>query len=174
MQQITSYLYDNVVLVQIDNDDPAIKQRNRVVYTRPINIYKGVDNVLKIRVQNSDQKPVNVAAYTMTFNIVDDYVFTNANVVLSSNITVINASAGLGTVTVTSLDMVQLTREMYTYNIKLNTGSANIATYVDDNYGASGQLIVGSANYPVAQPAVLDLGYIGTGTDSAIYDFGNI
>jgi len=174
MQQITNYLYDNVVLVQIDNDDPEIKQRNRVVYTRPINIYKGVDNILKIRIQNSDQKPVNVSAYTMTFNVVDDYVFTNANVVLSSNITVVNASAGLGTVTITSLDMVQLDREMYTYNIKINTGSANVASYVDDNYGAAGQLLVSTAAYPVAQPANLDLGQVGDGVNSATFDFGNI
>ncbi len=133
MQQITSYLYDNVVLVQFDLD-PEIKQRNRVVYTKPLQIYKGIDNVLKVKVLNSDQKPVNVAAYTMTFNIVDDYVFTNANTVLSSNITVVNASIGLGTVTISQLDMVQLDRERYTFNVKINDGSANVAAYVDDNY----------------------------------------
>lgn len=173
MQQISSYLYDNTVLVQFDTD-PTIKQRNRVVYTRPIMIYKGIDNVLKIRVMNSDQKPVNVAAYSMTFNIVDDYVFTNANTVLSSNITVVNANAGLGSVTITSLDMVQLDRERYTYNIKVNTGSANIASYVDDNYGAAGQIIVSNVAYPVEQPANLDLGQIGDGVNSAMYDFGTI
>ena len=173
MQQISSYLYDNTILVQFDTD-PTIKQRNRVVYTRPIMIYKGVDNVLKIKVMNSDQKPVNVAAYSMTFNIVDDYVFTNANVVLSANITVINANAGLGSVTISSLDMVQLDREMYTFNVKVNTGSANIASYVDDNYGAAGQLIVSNVAYPVNQPANLDLGQIGDGVTSATFDFGTI
>lgn len=173
MQQVTSYLYDNTILVQFDID-PEIKQRNRVVYTRPIQIYKGVDNLLKIKVLNSDQKPVNVAAYTMTFNIVDDFVFTNANVVLSSNITVVNASAGLGSVTISNLDMVQLDKERYTYNIKMNDGAANIASYVDDNYGAAGQIIVSSAAYPVPQPANLDLGYIVDGVTSAIFDFGNI
>lgn len=173
MQQISSYLYDNTVVVQFDTD-PEIKQRNRVVYTRPINIYKGIDNVLKVRIMNSDQKPVNVAAYTMTLNIVDDYAFTNANVVLSANITVVNATAGLGSVTIYSYDMVQLDREMYTYNIKVNTGSANIASYVDDNYGAAGQLIVSNVAYPVTQPANLDLGPVADGINSAIYDFGTI
>ena len=144
------------------------------MYTRPIQIYKGVDNLLKIKVLNSDQKPVNVAAYSLTFNIVDDYVFSNANVVLSSNVTITNASIGLGTVTVSKLDMVQLDREQYIYNIKVNDGSANIAAYVDDNYGAAGQIIVSSAAYPVPQPANLDLGLISDGVTSAIFDFGNI
>lgn len=173
MQQITSYLYDNTVLVQIDTD-PEIKQRNRVVYTRPINVYKGVDNLIKIRFLNSDQKPVNVSAYSMTFNIIDDYVFSNAATVFSSNITVVNAANGLATVNVTKLDMVQLDREQYTYNIKMNNGSANIASYVDDNYGSAGQLIVSSAAYPVAPPVPLDLGQIDDGVNSAIFDFGTI
>lgn len=173
MQQISSYLYDNTILVQFDID-PEIKQRNRVVYTRPIMIYKGIDNVLKIRVMNSDQKPVNVAAYSLTFNVVDDYFFNNAHTVLSANITIVNANAGLGSVTISSLDMVQLDRDMYTFNIKVNTGSANIASYVDDNYGAAGQLIVGNVAYPVPQPANLDLGQVADGINSAMYDFGTI
>jgi hypothetical protein len=160
-------------LVQFDLD-PEIKQRNRVVYTKPLQIYKGIDNVLKVKVLNSDQKPVNVAAYTMTFNIVDDYVFTNANTVLSSNITVVNASIGLGTVTISQLDMVQLDRERYTFNVKINDGSANVAAYVDDNYGAAGQVIVSSVAYPVPPPANLDLGLVSDGVTSAIFDFGNI
>ena len=173
MQQVTSYLYDNTILVQIDSD-PEIKQRNRVVYTRPLKIYKGVDNLLKVKFLNSDQKPANVAVYTMTFNLIDDYVFNNASTVFSSNITVVNASAGLGSVTISKLDMVQLDRERYTFNIKMNDGTANIASYVDDNYGAAGQVIVSSAAYPVPQPANLDLGLISDGVTSAIFDFGNI
>jgi hypothetical protein len=139
-----------------------------------LKLNKGIDNVLKVKVLNSDQKPVNVAAYTMTFNIVDDYVFTNANTVLSSNITVVNASIGLGTVTISQLDMVQLDRERYTFNVKINDGSANVAAYVDDNYGAAGQVIVSSVAYPVPPPANLDLGLVSDGVTSAIFDFGNI
>ena len=59
MQQVNSYLYDNTVNVLYDID-PSVEQRNRVVYTRTLNIYKGIDNLLKIKVLNNDQKPVNV------------------------------------------------------------------------------------------------------------------
>ena len=173
MQQINSYIYDNSVLAQYDVD-PEIMQRNRVVYTHTLQIYKGIDNILKIKVQNADQKPVNITGFTLTFNIVEDYVFANATTVLSTNVTIVNANAGLGSVTISSLNMVQLTAEQYNYNVKINNGTANIAAYVDDNYGAAGQIMVSSAAYPVAAPVALDLGTINDSTDSAIYDFGNI
>jgi len=173
MQQINSDIYDNSVLVQYDVD-PEIMQRNRVVYTNTLQIYKGIDNILKIKVQNADQKPVNITGFTLTFNMVEDYVFANATTVLSTNVTIVNANAGLGTVTISSLNMVQLTAEQYNYNVKINNGTANIAAYVDDNYGAAGQIMVSSAAYPVAEPVALDLGTINDSTESAIYDFGNI
>jgi hypothetical protein len=173
MQQVNSYIYDNVVYVQYDID-PTIEQRNRVVYTNTLKIYKGIDNILKIKVMNADQKPVNVTGYTLTFNMVDDYVYANANVVLSSNVTISNATLGLGTVTIRSSDMVQLDREQYLYNVKINNGSANIAGYVDDNYGAAGQIMVSSAAYPTSGPDALDLGPVGDGVNSATFDFGNI
>ena len=173
MQQINSYIYDNSVLVQYDVD-PEIIQRNRVVYTNTLQIYKGIDNILKIKVQNADQKPVNITGFNLTFNMVEDYVFANATTVLSTNVTIVNANAGLGSVTISSLNMVQLTAEQYNYNVKINNGTANIAAYVDDNYGAAGQIMVSSAAYPVAEPVALDLGTINDSTESAIYDFGNI
>jgi hypothetical protein len=173
MQQINSYIYDNSVLAQYDVD-PEIMQRNKVVYTNTLQIYKGIDNILKIKVQNADQKPVNITGFNLTFNMVEDYVFANATTVLSTNVTIVNANAGLGTVTISSLNMVQLTAEQYNYNVKINNGTANIAAYVDDNYGAAGQIMVSSAAYPVAEPVALDLGTINDSTDSAIYDFGNI
>ena len=173
MQQINSYIYDNSVLAQYDVD-PEIMQRNRVVYTNTLQIYKGIDNILKIKVQNADQKPVNITGFNLTFNMVEDYVFANATTVLSTNVTIVNANAGLGTVTISSLNMVQLTAEQYNYNVKINNGTANIAAYVDDNYGAAGQIMISSAAYPVAEPVALDLGTINDSTESAIYDFGNI
>jgi homogentisate 1,2-dioxygenase len=143
MQQINSFLYDQWVTVQVTTD-PTITQRNRVVYTRPIQIYKGVDNILKIKVQNGDQKAVDITGYALQFNIVDAYVNADANVVLRANVTIVNSAAGLGTVTLSSNDVAVLDRESYTYAVVVNTGTANVAAYVDDNYGASGQLLISS------------------------------
>ena len=117
MQTIISYYYDNTVTIQFDIDSTclipvSISQRNRVVYTRPIKIYKGITNIVKIAVQNADQKPIDITGHTLVFNIVDDYVFANANVVYSTNVTISNASVGLGYVAIPGLDLVQLDKQL--------------------------------------------------------------
>ena len=90
MQTITSYYYDNIIEIQFDVSatglDINTDQRNRVVYTRTIQMYKNINNVLKFQFLNSEQKPINLGDRPATFNIVDHYVFGNPNTVLRSNI----------------------------------------------------------------------------------------
>lgn len=179
MQTLQSFYYDNTIDVQFDIQANCLIldnliQRNSFVYTRTIQLYKGVTNIVKIAVKNADQKPLDITGSTLTFNIVDDYVFANANVVLSANVTVTNASVGTGYVAIPGLDLVQLDREQYNYNIKIGTCWGNVASYVDDNYGAAGQIFVSNSAYPIDPPVALDLGSIDDPITSAIFDFGNI
>ena len=71
MPIITSYLYENKFTVQILEDDPTIKTRNRVVYQRPIEIYRGADNPVTIYFKNQDQKAANIAGVTFLGYIID-------------------------------------------------------------------------------------------------------
>lgn len=179
MQTITSYYYDNTIDVQFDIAGDClilvdIPERNRVVYTRTLQLYKNITNIVKIQVKNANQKPLDITGHTLTFNLVDDYVFANATTVLSANVTVSNATAGLGYVAIPGLDLVQLDREQYNYNVKINTCWGNVASYVDDNYGAAGEVFVGNSAYPIYPPVALDLGHISDETTSACFDFGNI
>lgn len=179
MQTIQSYYYDNDIEIQFDIEANCLIlsqliQRNYFVYTRTLQLYKGVTNILKVAVKNSDQKPLDITGNELVFNIVDDYVFANANVVLSANVTITNASIGTGYVAIPALDLVQLEREQYNYNIKIRTCWGNVASYIDDNYGAAGQIFVSDSAYPVLQPVALDLGSIDDPTTSAMFDFGNI
>jgi len=163
-----------VVVVQFDTD-PTIPTRNRVVYNRPLKLYQGVDNIVKIQVLNSDQKPVDITDYTVTFNLIDSYVYANANVVLSSQMTVSNARSGLGSVTIGQLELLQLNsldRQDYTYNLLFNNGSANVAAYVDDNYGVSGQVEINPSGYAAGAAELLDFGSVADPATGA--DFGTI
>jgi hypothetical protein len=144
------------------------------VYTRPIQIYKGVTNILKVEIKNADQKPVNVTGHVLTFNIVDDYVYSNATTVLSATVEPLDFSTGTGYVAIPAADLVDLSREQYIYNIKIQTCWGNVASYVDDNYGAAGQIYVNNSAYPVNLPENLDLGPTGDGVDSSIEDLGKI
>ena len=148
MQQINTYIYDNTILVQIAAD-PEIEQRNRVVYTRTITCYKGVNNVIKVKVQNQDQKPYNLAnVQPLVFSVIDDYVTSNANVIFQSNVTISNATTGIGTVTIPTANVNVFERDQYIYSIRYTSGNVNYAAYVDDNWGAQGQMFVVSTAYP--------------------------
>lgn len=136
-----SYLYTNKIQVQVLDDDPTIKTRNRKVYTRPIKVYKGVDNVITLNFKNNDQKPANISGLTFTFAI-------KANVDVSANVwyttaTISNVSTAVGTVTLDTANIANLTQDYYNYTITYTgTGNLTLPTYVDDNFGAAGQLHV--------------------------------
>ena len=70
MITVKAYLYPNIVEVQVF--DPSIfTTRNRVVYSRPIKVYQGIDNPVQVITRNQDQKAVNVTGYAVQLDIQD-------------------------------------------------------------------------------------------------------
>lgn len=145
MPLITSYLYENIIEVQILDSDPIIKTRNRIVYSRPVKVYKNVDNIITIQFRNNDQKPANITSRDFTFALTDG----NA-IVWSTTANISNVTTAVGTVTLDQANVANLSQEYYNYTVSY-TGSAvgnlTIAAYTDDNWGAAGQLQVISNVY---------------------------
>jgi hypothetical protein len=135
MQQIQSYLYHNIVEVQFL--DPSIfTTRNRVVYSRPIKIYQGIDNPLQVVVRNQDQKAINVTGYAVQVDIQDPLSQTSVE---SLAVTITNAVKGLGTVTVPRAVVNALEQRFYKIVVKIVHLSDNREQplYTDSNYGAA-------------------------------------
>lgn len=134
MQTIKSYLYPNKIIVQFL--DPAIfTVRNRVVYSRPITVYQGIDNPLQVVVNNQDQKTINTTGYLVQLDIQDPI---NLGSVESLAVTMTNPTKGQGTVTIPRDVVNALEQRFYKITIKLITVSTNKEQplYIDDNYGA--------------------------------------
>jgi hypothetical protein len=144
-QQIISYLYPNNILAQI-SDDATVITRDRTVYAKNIKLYQGVTNTLRVVFRNSDQKPVTVTQQNPTFIILRD---SQASIYASKPITVTDPIRGVGTVTITAGELLDLAPGLYGYSITV-TDSLGRTTpaYVDDNYGARGTLEVLSGAYP--------------------------
>jgi hypothetical protein len=135
MQQIQSYLYPNIVAVQFQ--DPAIfSPRNRVVYSRPITVYQGIDNPLQVVVRNQDQKAVNLTGYLVQLDIQDPLEQASVD---SLAVTITDYAKGLGTVTIPRAVVNVLDQRRYKITVKLINDTTNIERpmYVDDNFGAS-------------------------------------
>lgn len=86
MQEITGYLYTNWIECQL-NDDTTTAIRNRIVYARPIQLYKNIDNTLKFVFKNQDQKRVFIDGYTLTM-----YIF-NTNSLSTNQVVADNTSS---------------------------------------------------------------------------------
>ena len=149
--QIQCYLYSNIVEVQIW--DPAIfSPRNRVVYSRPITIYQGIDNPLQIVIKNQDQKLVNMTGSTVQLAIEDP---VNKTTAYSLAVAFTDIAKGLGTVTIDTATVNSLEQRIYKLTLKrvLVSDSSESPLYVDDNFGVPLDLDVKPAYYSTTEPA---------------------
>jgi uncharacterized protein YukJ len=149
--QIQAYLYSNIVEVQIW--DPTIfSPRNRVVYSRPITVYQGIDNPLQIVIKNQDQKPVNMTGYTVQLNIEDP---VNEVTAYSLAVNFTDITKGTGTVTVDTSTVNSLDQRIYKLTLKkvLTADNSETPLYIDDNFGVPLDLEVKPAYYSTTEPA---------------------
>ena len=134
MQTIFSYFYPNIIEVQYL--DPTIfTVRNRIVYSRTIKVYQGIDNPIQLMIKNQDQKAVNTTGYAVQLDIQDPDVKGSLD---SIPIIMSNVTLGQGTCTITKAMANALAQRFYKLTVKLinTTTNAEQPLYIDDNYGA--------------------------------------
>ena len=145
MQTIKTYLYPNTAEVQIM--DPTIfTNRNRIMYSRPIKVYQGIDNPVQVVVKNQDQKSVNLTGYTMQAAIQDS---TNGVTIETYAVTFSDITKGLANFTLDRLTINTLEQRFYKLTFKTIKSSDNTEQpiYIDDNYGVPLDLEVLPAYY---------------------------
>lgn len=163
MQTIKTYLYPNTAEVQII--DPAIfTTRNRIVYSRPIKVYQGIDNPIQVLVRNQDQKKYNLTGYALQADIQDP---TNKITVDSIAVTWANIAQGMGQFTISSDLVNSMEQRLYKLTFKTIKVSDNTEqpVYVDDNYGVPLDLEVLPAYYSASEASpTVDNGLLDGGT----------
>lgn len=165
MQTIEVYWYKNILEVQII--DPAIfTTRNRIVYSRTIKVYQGIDNPIHVVTKNQDQKQVDLTGYDLQVDIQDP---VSEVTVETFTVNFVVQNKGLGTFTIPAGVVNGLDRRHYELTVKLiNISSADeTPLYIDDNYGLRVPLQVLSgfySNTPVGSTnieGVIDAGLLG-------------
>lgn len=139
MPLITSYLYQNIFTVQLlDYANPDIQNiRNRVVYQRPIEIYRGADNPVTIRFKNQDQKPANITGLTFSGYIID---YLKGNVVANVAVTVSNVTTATATTMLTSDFLNTLPQNKYKLAFLRYDGTYETPVFSNDNFGVYAEL----------------------------------
>jgi hypothetical protein len=138
MITVKAFFYPNTAEVQIF-DTSIFTVRNRVVYSRPIKVYQGIDNPVQVIIRNQDQKYVDLTGYTVAAQIQDPANQTTIREFpLDFSTPGSDITKGVGTFVVDATTINSLENRIYklTFSTTLIADSATQPLYVDDNYGA--------------------------------------
>jgi hypothetical protein len=170
MVVVKAYLVPNTAEVQIF-DTSIFTTRNRVVYSRPIKVYQGIDNPIQVIIRNQDQKSVDLTGYTVTAQIQDP---VNQQTINSYAVLFTTPGAditqGLGSFVADADTLNNLENRIYklTFLTTLISTSQEQPLYIDDNYGVPLDLVILPAYYSTTIPSVP------AGTPEVIVDGGTL
>jgi hypothetical protein len=147
MQLLPRYLVDNTTTLIADVAGTITEYRP--VYSKQLQVYKGIDNVLEFRLLNADQKPVNVTSYTPKFVAFDE---TN-QMVLEKDATILDdgstVTRGKFKLTVTENELLNVKQQYLSYNVYLvETDGDKVLTYSQPNFGNDGVIYVNGTTFP--------------------------
>ena len=150
MQKISSYLYSNRVVVNLDLASSPLEWR--IVYQKKLKIYKGFDNVIELDIKNSDQKRINVSNKTLKCVLMD----TLGQEVYTASV-VHSATPGLATFTVPATALGVISPQFLRYTVYvLNNDTTKSPIYGDTQFGVTGMIdYIGDALPQVLPPKVL-------------------
>ncbi len=157
MQKISSYLYPNriEVIADVALDPTTCPVEWKIVYQKPIKIYKGVDNVITLDVKNADQKRINIFGKTIRVVVMDQTekeINTYTATVLDDGSTV-NALTGVATVTISESDLTNLEPQFLKFSVYMvNSDTTKTLLYGDSKYGSHGTIELLGGVIPKSRP----------------------
>jgi hypothetical protein len=140
MQKISSYLYPNriEVIANVALDPDTCPVEWKIVYQKPIKIYKGVDNVIELEVKNSDQKRIDLFGKNVKFVLMDQ----TSREIETYDATVVDDGStlcvkGVARITIPETDLTNLDPQHLKFtSYILNGDNTKTLLYGDTKYGA--------------------------------------
>ena len=121
------------------------------MYAKPLQIYKGIDNKIRLLIKNQDQKLQNLLNSTIVFNLIAS---DNYELVFSRAVS-IAYDKGAAIVTLSQEDLNDVAAGIYNYSVKLINGEGETKiVYADDNFNAQGQARINDSVYPRFFPSL--------------------
>jgi hypothetical protein len=124
----------------------------RPVYSRNLQVYKGIDNVLEFKLINPDQKPLDVDRYTPKFVAFDEnrnMIIERDGVNLQEGDSTAYTKKGLFSVTITENDLLNVKDQYLSYNIYLiDFDETKVQTYANEWFDSAGVIKVSSSAFP--------------------------
>ena len=150
MQLLPRYLVNNTTTVIADM--AGFITEYRPVYSKQLQVYKGIDNVLEFRLLNADQKPVDITSYTPKLVAFDE----NNIMVLEKDGTVLDDGStitrGKFSITVTENELLNVKQQYLKYNVYMQeTNGDKVLTYSHANFDNDATIYVNARTFPGPQ-----------------------
>jgi hypothetical protein len=147
MQLTPRYLVKNTTTVIADM--AGFITEYRPVYSKQLQVYKGIDNALDFRLLNADQKPIDLTSYTpkfVAFNEDNVMVLEKDGVVLDDGSSI---TKGKFTVNITENELLNIKQQYLNYNIYMQeTDGDKVLTYSHSNFDNDAVIYVNGRAFP--------------------------
>ena len=153
MYSTTVYLYQQIQKVLlVDVSGAYFNARWNPVYSKPLTINKGVDNVILFEFINQDQKPVNIFGSEFVFKLLNQ---EGDEILLSKQLDLLSPSIGRAKLIITDAESIGLDAQPASYSITVSQplGFYTQAVYVDSNSQARGQANIVDSVDPTFVPS---------------------
>jgi hypothetical protein len=142
MQKIQSYLYPNRIILLADL--AGFNVENRVVYSRTVKIYNGIDNTIQFDIQNADQKRLDLTTFSIIeMNVMDSQGNSLPNSPYAITPTIV---PGVGSTKIPQGDLVDLDSQYLRFSVTAVKDGEDVLLYCDTQFSAVGNLeLAGSA-----------------------------
>jgi hypothetical protein len=148
MQLIPRYLVSNRSTIVVN--ETGFVTEYRPVYSRHLQVYKGIDNKLEFRVLNADQKPIDLSTLTPKFVAFDEnqtMIIEHDGVAIVGNDS--SLTRGLFQVTITENDLLNVKQQYLSYNIYLvDSDNTKTLTYSHSNFDNDATIFVNGSTFP--------------------------
>jgi hypothetical protein len=147
MQLTPRYLVKNITTLVADV--AGFNTEYRPVYSKQLQVYKGIDNVLEFRLLNADQKPIDITSYVPKFVAFDE----NNTMVLEKDGTVLDDGStitrGKFSITVSENELLNVKQQYLKYNVYMQeTDGDKVLTYSHANFDNDATIYVNARVFP--------------------------
>jgi len=147
MQLTPRYLVKNITTLVADV--AGFVTEYRPVYSKQLQVYKGINNVLEFRLVNADQKPVDITSYTpklVAFDENNAMVLEKDGVILDDGSTI---TRGKFTVTITENELLNVKQQYLSYNVYMQEDdNSKVLTYSHSNFDNNAVIYVNGRTFP--------------------------
>ena len=120
------------------------------VYSKPLTLHKGVDNMIQFQFLNQEQKPVNITDKEISCRIIS---YDGTTVLLRKALTLQLPVTGIASLILNAADIENIDAQQGYYSLEIPVGEFDFPVFVDQNAGARGDMNIVNSILPSFVPS---------------------